>query len=798
MPRLPEEEPQTKEIYLCVVSEWQGGRNSGNCYPVFVLTKKKSLKDPESEFPNAGAIFLPSRTGKAHDFVVVRPILNRTYADRDYRDCYFVPQVNSVHPADRTELAGVHSILTVPFFDPDRKSISSPLQMVTPVFFVRDQARENRLLGPLRRVEVRRAPVGEALETIFWRAESADGMAWAFPASSLALNEMRLEVYSHPHPEMNEVLRRPHEFVVGNIGSRIEGGEPVDLADEESLIRFFLGTARLELSDETISALAEIPTRPGTELPAYLRSRYDRLRRLLRTARELEKERGRIAREFLETEEGRREVHAEIAKAKAEARAEARAEMDVETEKKRLQAELSAIEEQKTAVENEIASLKERHEHEAASLKEAIDELKTSVALSTKELRRRIFEDIPAITAFTSAREGQEPASGVKENAKEAGSAPPDIEIRPLPPARPFRRVDDESLYVRWLRDELSVMGLHFSQEMVANIFTCLKCSSLTLIGGPPGVGKSSLVRALPVLMGQEHCFLELSVRRTWADDRAILGFPDIFHRRYETGTTGFVPHLVRAAMDLDAGQDGIYMVLLDEFNLAPPEYYFSEFLRILQKTQEDMRLRLYTGAHSTERDPVPPEIPIGPNISFWGTVNLDETTEPLSPRLLDRVQFVILNAEDIERPPEAVGAAAPARAAPLGPYAYRQLAESRTRSQTASPEARQVVDRALAILVDERQDWGAASMLYPRQLREIERYLAASRPVLSATAAADLVVNQRVLPSLRGRGDAFRHRIEFLRDFLASASLRRSASRLDRILRHASDNYEAFDFNVY
>jgi hypothetical protein len=88
--------------------------------------------------------------------------------------------------------------------------------------------------------------------------------------------------------------------------------------------------------------------------------------------------------------------------------------------------------------------------------------------------------------------------------------------------------------------------------------------------------------------------------------------------------------------------------------------------------------------------------------------------------------------------------------------------------------------------------------VLYPRQLREIERYLASSRPVLSATAAADLVVNQRVLPSLRGRGESFRHRIEALRDFLASASLRRSASRLDRILRHASDNYEAFDFNVY
>ncbi|MBI4603861.1 MAG: hypothetical protein HY721_18045, partial [Planctomycetes bacterium] len=336
-----------------------------------------------------------------------------------------------------------------------------------------------------------------------------------------------------------------------------------------------------------------------------------------------------------------------------------------------------------------------------------------------------------------------------------------------------------------------------FSYEMVANVFACMKCSPLTLIGGPPGVGKSSLVRALPVLLGQEHCFLELSVRRTWADDRALLGFPDVFHGRYEPGTTGFVPHLVRAMRDAETKAGGIYVVLLDEFNLAPPEYYFSEFLRILQKAPDERSLRLYTPSPGMEGDPIPPELFVGPNVSFWGTVNLDETTEPLSPRLLDRVHFIVVSAEDVaapaERPKER-----PAGQPGLGPYSFEQLAGSRAEAAAPNPEAWDLVERTLAVLRREHQDWGPPIAFHPRQTKEIERYLAAARPVLAATGAADLVINQRVLPGLRGRGEAFRRRMEAFHDHLAAASLRRCASRLERILRHAEENYDAFDFHVY
>ena len=43
-----------------------------------------------------------------------------------------------------------------------------------------------------------------------------------------------------------------------------------------------------------------------------------------------------------------------------------------------------------------------------------------------------------------------------------------------------------------------------------------------------------------------------------------------------------------------------------------------------------------------------PDRIKIGPNLRFWGTINYDETTERLSPRLLDRTGMIVLGPGDI------------------------------------------------------------------------------------------------------------------------------------------------------
>src|SRR5438093_292262 len=81
------------------------------------------------------------------------------------------------------------------------------------------------------------------------------------------------------------------------------------------------------------------------------------------------------------------------------------------------------------------------------------------------------------------------------------------------------------------------------------------------------------LARAL----GHGNALLAIAVRRSWSDDRYLLGFYDTFHGRYDPGPTGLATRLLQAEQDWKRDRQGLYLILLDEFNLAAPEYYFSQ-----------------------------------------------------------------------------------------------------------------------------------------------------------------------------------------------------------------------------
>src|SRR6202000_1574007 len=105
---------------------------------------------------------------------------------------------------------------------------------------------------------------------------------------------------------------------------------------------------------------------------------------------------------------------------------------------------------------------------------------------------------------------------------------------------------------------------------------------------------------------------------------------------------------LVRA----DADRDHPYLVILDEMNLARVEYYFSDFLSVLE-SGETLRLMEEKEAEESaaaDKDgeegagELPDTLEIPPNVSFIGTVNVDETTHPLSPKVLDRANVIEFN----------------------------------------------------------------------------------------------------------------------------------------------------------
>ena len=68
-------------------------------------------------------------------------------------------------------------------------------------------------------------------------------------------------------------------------------------------------------------------------------------------------------------------------------------------------------------------------------------------------------------------------------------------------------------------------------------------------------------------------------------------------------------------------------VILLDEANLSPIEYYWAEFMRVADRSSETAMIDI----GETK------EIYIPETLSFVATINYDQTTEELSPRLIDR-----------------------------------------------------------------------------------------------------------------------------------------------------------------
>jgi len=403
-------------------------------------------------------------------------------------------------------------------------------------------------------------------------------------------------------------------------------------------------------------------------------------------------------------------------------------------------------------------------------------------------------DQIPLLAAFAAIRPtgGNGPASVATIPTAARAVAPPKAwEFPPVLPERSLQSSPQEKALVNALHADLARQGLFFERDFVADIYVCLKSEPLNLLIGPPGFGKSSLVAALARSLGHGAALLKIAVRRSWAEDRHLLGAFDSFHGRYDPGSTGLVPRMLQAAEDWNTVRKGVYLVLLDEFNLAAPEYYFSQLLQALPGDDPVRAIALYDPA-ATGGDGFPASIALTPNLRFWGTINYDETTERLSPRVLDRTGMVFLQETDVRK---ALDRDTP----PMPAVSALDLFGKFARDADACPvDLWELVSPVVDLLRSTEAEYGPRIELSPRVQQGIRRYLANSAGVMEARLAADFVVQQRILPVLRGRGVGFLARIRRLQESLFEKGFSRSAQHVERALAQAEQQFGEVDFLAY
>lgn len=155
------------------------------------------------------------------------------------------------------------------------------------------------------------------------------------------------------------------------------------------------------------------------------------------------------------------------------------------------------------------------------------------------------------------------------------------------------------------------------------------------------------------------HLFLP--VRPDWRDGKALIGYHNPLTGEYVR--TDFLDFVMAAGDDYRAGNRNAFIVILDEMNLAHVEYYFADVLSVIESGRypEGHELEGWTVegiplAVGVEDADLPERLRLPPNLYIVGTVNMDETTHPFSPKVLDRAFTIELTDVDFNNyPPEPV-----------------------------------------------------------------------------------------------------------------------------------------------
>lgn len=235
-----------------------------------------------------------------------------------------------------------------------------------------------------------------------------------------------------------------------------------------------------------------------------------------------------------------------------------------------------------------------------------------------------------------------------------------------------FAEFDDEGELIDHAVKYIEAQGFNFPQDYIVNFYTCLKTGAIVILAGLSGTGKSSLVRLFADAVGVNYELVP--VKATWSDDTDLLGF---YHPEKKTYiSTRFLDTIVEA----NAQPERLFFICLDEMNLSRVEHYFSDFLSVLEQSEE-RKLPLYSenewkirkselerqrqslgdgGINEDEFNHLERnvhcyrhKIPVPHNVFICGTVNVDETTYQFSDKVLDRVQ--IIQFETIEFPDDEV-----------------------------------------------------------------------------------------------------------------------------------------------
>ena len=184
-----------------------------------------------------------------------------------------------------------------------------------------------------------------------------------------------------------------------------------------------------------------------------------------------------------------------------------------------------------------------------------------------------------------------------------------------------------------------SKLRLYYDISDIRRFIAGMAVSHIIILQGMSGTGKTSLAQAFGSYIDNTSTIIP--VQPMWKERTDLIGY-------YNEFTKKFNETLLLEKMYEANYSENIYITVLDEMNIARIEYYFAEFLSLLELPNPDER---YIDVVSDKWDNDPKQLVNGriklpENMWFIGTANNDDSTFAISDKVYDRAMILNLDAK--------------------------------------------------------------------------------------------------------------------------------------------------------
>ena len=295
-------------------------------------------------------------------------------------------------------------------------------------------------------------------------------------------------------------------------------------------------------------------------------------------------------------------------------------------------------------------------------------------------------------------------------------------------------------------QQDLLSAGLQYSDKLITRFIASLLTKPFLILTGLSGSGKTKLAQAFAQwICGDETQYRLIPVGADWTNREPLLGYPNALKPdEYVKPDSGVLDLIIQANNHPELP----HFLILDEMNLSIVERYFADFLSVMESRKE---IPLYP--KGSVNNGVPDRLSIPENLFIIGTVNIDETTNMFSPKVLDRantIEFRVTRQEmqAFLNSASTVDLDALTGKGAASAYSFLKMAANKLSNPADIAQIKETLMKFFGELKKTGAEFGYRSAV---EILRLIHHLSVLDDSLTTNEEIDIAIMQKLLPKLHG-----------------------------------------------